>query len=200
MSTNNKRFTTDLTQDRYKITAEGPISDIFRNRGLNDLHTAAAFIRQLPYGRNPDKHRPETIFTDGCATCSTKHAILKNLALEHDWDEIGLFIGIFRMNGTNTPKVKEVLDANRLQHIPEAHCYLKINGEILDITTVQSGPEQFVPDLMEELEILPSQITDFKIAYHKAILRIWLESNPEHALSLDQIWSVREQCIRSLSI
>ncbi len=38
---------------------------------------------------------------------------------------------MYRMNETNTPKVGNVLAINKLDFIPEAHCYLNIEKKEL---------------------------------------------------------------------
>ena len=67
----------------FPITAGGEMSKAFLERGVTDFSSAAEYVRDLPYGRNADKLNLLTVFTDGCATCSTKHGLLKVLADEN---------------------------------------------------------------------------------------------------------------------
>ena len=51
---------------------------------------------------------------------------------------------------------------------------------------------------MEEIEIQPSQITDFKVEYHKNYLEKYLQQDPEIKYSLQEFWQIREECIAVL--
>ncbi|MBK7223958.1 MAG: hypothetical protein IPH96_00450 [Saprospiraceae bacterium] len=102
------------------------------------------------------------------------------------------------MNKINTPTISETLSKNNWNYIPEAHCYLKFDDQILDCTKTNSHPNDFINDLIEELEIAPDQITDFKVNYHKRYLLNWLKENKQLNLTLEQLWNIREQCIKDL--
>jgi hypothetical protein len=183
----------------FKIALKGGISDACLSRGLDSFHQAADYIRQLPYGRNADKTNLAGVFADGRGTCGTKHALLRQLAKEQGQESIRLFTGLFRMSGSNTPSVAKRLERHRLAFIPEAHCYLKFEGQRFDFTKTNSKPGDFEGDLLEETELNPGQITDFKVNYHKTYLGSWLNANPSLNMSLDELWLIREQCIQDLS-
>ena len=117
------------------------------------------------------------MFADNCGTCSTKHALLKRLADENDFKNVKLILGLFRMNKKNTPEISATLMQNDLEFIPEAHCYLKFEEQIIDLTKINSKPTDFLDDLIEEIEISPDQITDYKVNYHKNYLVTWLDNN-----------------------
>jgi hypothetical protein len=183
----------------FEIYPSGIISSRCKNKGLHTFSDAAKFIKALPYGRNADKLNLATVFTDNCGTCSTKHALLKLLAEENGFNHLQLIIGLFKMNGRNTPKVSKRLSENGLECIPEAHCYLKYGNKIMDFTKPDASPEDFINDLMEEVEITPAQITDFKLNYHKNCLKKWLNENASIDFTLTELWTIREACIQDLS-
>jgi hypothetical protein len=182
----------------FDIKAKRDISTCFLNHNINTFSLAAEFIKRLPYQRNKNKEDLTTVFTDACGTCSTKHAVLKQLAIENNRDDLALMLGIFKMNGHNTPKIAGTLKQYNLQCIPEAHNYLKFEGHILDYTFPNSQNNDFEQDLLEEIIIQPNQITNFKVAYHSAYLKKWLIEN-YIPYSLDEIWNIRELCIQQLS-
>ncbi len=183
----------------FDIKPVGAISTAFLTRSISTFAEAARFISQLPYGRNGNKTDLTTLFTDNCGTCSTKHALLKQLADENTFAGLQLITGLFRMNADNTPKIAVTLQQHRLQYIPEAHNYLRWNGQILDFTTRTSKPADFVAELIAETEIQPSQIGAFKVAYHKQYLASWLAEQKGLDLNLEELWAIREQCITDLS-
>jgi hypothetical protein len=113
---------------------------------------------------------------------------------------VQLVIGLFRMNKKNTPKISLTLLKNNLSYIPEAHTYLKWNDQILDYTNETSTVSDFKNELIEEIEIQPYQITQFKVDFHKKYLAQWLHLNKELNYSLEELWNIREQCIEDLSL
>ena len=132
----------------------------------------------------------------GVQTCAlpicSKHALLAELA-----EEIGLpldlTIGIYRMTEANTPGVGRVLAKYGMTFIPEAHCYLTYQGERFDFTKeLKPGHEPITLFFIEET-IFPEQIGAYKTEFHKTFLRDYY--SPER---LDEIWSIREECIKTL--
>lgn len=119
----------------FKIQKDkGIVSEQFLNRNIHDFYSACHYISMLPYKRNTDKHDILCVFNDSGGTCSTKHAVLRKLALENDAAEIKLILGIFKMDAGYTGKIKNTLEKFNLEYIPEAHNYLKIEQHI---TTLQ---------------------------------------------------------------
>lgn len=183
----------------FDIKPVGTISKEFLARDIFNFIEATEFVRHLTYRRNENKADLANIFTDNCGTCSTKHALLKQLADENNFDNLKLIIGLFRMNSSNTPKISATLKRNNIDYIPEAHNYLKYGNLILDFTNKTSKPEDFKNELIEEIEIRTDQIAEFKIIYHKQYLTNWLDKQRTLNLTLDQLWKIREQCIVDLS-
>ena len=182
----------------FKIKSFGIISTKLRELGSEDFQSAALIVKNLAYKRNVDKSNPLCVLKDSGGTCSTKHAVLKNLALENNFDDLQLMLGIFKMNSFNTPKISLVLAKFHLKEMPEAHNYLKYQNRIIDCTRKNSRREDFVHDLVEEIEIQPSQITDFKIQYHQKFLTNYLQENPKIPYSIEKFWKIREECILEL--
>lgn len=183
----------------FKINSNQEISQLFKQNHCFDFNSASEFVRNLPYRRNLNKDNLATVFTDHCGTCSTKHALLKKLAKENQQSDFKLLLGIFRMNGKNTPKIKSVFHNYNLEYIPEAHNYLKFKNQILDFTKKNSSENDFINDLLEEIEIEPLQINSFKIEFHKNYLKNWLDENSQIPYSLEELWKIREECIKALS-
>ncbi len=182
----------------FNLKDKGPISSKFILKKLFDFYAATEFVQLLPYGRNQDRNNFELVIDEACGTCSSKHALLKSLAIEQGFDELQLFIGIYKMNDENTPGIGDVLKRNNLDYIPEAHCYLRFEKNTIDITNSVSDFANISNDVLLEIEIEPQQVVHFKVEKHKQFLNEWLE-NEKSTFSFDQLWAVREQCIHSLS-
>jgi hypothetical protein len=132
-----------------------------KNLGINNWHELTKYIQNLPYGRNANRKDLSLILTEQKGTCSSKHAFLKKIADLNQLENIKLYIGIYKMNISNTPKIGNVLSENefdyKLDYIPEAHCYLKINGIEHDFT----NPAVFsvlTKDLYNDFEKLRNDI------------------------------------------
>lgn len=190
---------TDIRPYDFPIEKAGKISALFLAKGIHTFEEACAFVRQLRYGRNSDKEDITTLFSDNCGTCSTKHALLKQLADEQQKTAFRLMLGIFRMNEQNAPRVGKTLYKYNLPYLPEAHNYLKYHNHVIDCTLPAEKALAFESELITEIEIKPTQITHFKVSYHKAFLQTWLLHRPELAFGLEDVWNIREECIEALS-
>ncbi|TAN11149.1 MAG: hypothetical protein EPN34_08115 [Burkholderiaceae bacterium] len=105
-------------------------------------------------------------------------------------------VGIFAMCEANTPGVGTVLDAAGLTSIPEAHCYLKINGERFDFTGLRSGTASPFESLVTEQVVAPAALAERKIHFHKDAIAAWA---PAHGLTAKAAWPIREACIAALA-
>lgn len=179
------------------LESSGPISKIAIDKGFTSFRKAAEWVSNLNYRRNVDKDNVLCLFDELCGTCSTKHAFLKRLADENGNEELQLMLGIFAMNAKNTPALKDILKKYKLKYIPEAHNYLRAYNYILDCTGIGINETKFELDIIQECEIQPDQITDFKIKYHRDFMDNWIEEN-KIPYSLDELWKIREECIKAI--
>lgn len=107
-------------------------------------------------------------------------------------------LGIYRMNKKNTPNIGTALNDCPFDYIPEARCYVKISNIRTDYTTAQSGFKKIESDLIDELEITPEQVAEFKVDYHKRFLKKWIAKN-EIDHTFNELWQIREKCIHNLT-
>ena len=113
-----------------------------------------------------------------------------------------LILGIYEMNERNTPGVGSVLQRHGLNALPEAHCYLRVGNERIDVTRQHArNYVEPISHFLHEEEIDPSQITLYKIGVHKSFLQQWVKRKARcRRLSLASIWEIREECIAALSL
>ena len=164
-----------------------------------ELEALIEKVKNIPYGRNSNRFDFSLVLSENKGTCSSKHAFLKDFADKNAIENVKLYIGIFKMNEANTPKLGDLLSKKNIEYLPEAHCYLKINQIPIDATTSDSFYDKIKQDIMEEIEIIPNQVSEFKVEYHKAFLKKWItETNQSY--TFEEIWDLREQCIEKLSI
>ena len=155
-------------------------------------------VKYIPYGRNSNRDDFSLVILENKGTCSSKHAYLKDFADKNNIQDVQLFIGIYKMNEQNT-NIGNIFSDHKILFIPEAHCYLKINGQVVDATSPNSNFENIKNDMLLEIEIQPEQVTEFKIKFHQNFIKNWLEET-NSKFTLDQIWKIRENCIQNLSI
>jgi hypothetical protein len=177
----------------------GSITDALVRRGVKDLRAAGKYVRSLPYGRNSRPADPLAVLSEGRGTCSTKHALLRRVAIEQNL-ELALVLGIYQMSERNTPGVGAVLHKHGLRSLPEAHCYVRSGGIRIDVTRAIESSREAISHFLYEEDIEPEQITSYKKAVHRQFLSTWMvEQDGLSGWSLEDLWSIREECIASLS-
>jgi|SRR5690606_5252466 hypothetical protein len=183
----------------FPIKPVGPVAEVFLHKQITTFHRAIKHVQQLPYGRIPTTDHCMKVLTEGKGTCSSKHALLKNLAMEHEFDSIRLMLGIFPMDADYAPKIAQTLTQYQLDYIPEAHNYLLYEQVRYDFTHPRAHASAFEKVLYMELEIFPLDILHRKKQIHQEFIQNWLIAHPHIAYTPDQIWAIREQCIQDLS-
>jgi len=182
----------------YKLTSKDKLSELAKRNGIRTWNELTKFIKNLPYGRNKNRTDFGLVLSEQKGTCSSKHALLKSIADLNNVPNIKLIIGIYRMTASNTPKIGTVLAENSIEFIPEAHCYLKINDKRTDLTSEQSEFKKIENDIIQEREIEPKQVAEFKVDYHKEFMKRWLKETKSE-FEFDHIWRIREKCIINLT-
>lgn len=165
----------------------------FHQLGLTDFHQACDYVWQLVYGRNRDNHDWRAVLTEKRGTCSSKHRLLKALADELELN-IELVIGIYPMKASNTPGVDDVLAQSQYDFIPEAHCYLRFEGQRIDLTRANLASAEPIDEFFVEIAVEANELAHFKQLFHYQYL---VEHYGEAEASA--MWQCREQCIAALS-
>jgi hypothetical protein len=163
-----------------------------------EFNTLIEKVKQIPYGRNTNRHDFSLVLSENKGTCSSKHAFLKDFANNNNIKNVKLYIGMFKMNEVNTSKIYPLLSQNDIDFIPEAHCYLKIDSIPFDVTTSESFYDKIENDILEEIEIEPFQVAEYKVNYHKEFLKKWIIKTKQ-VKTFEQIWTIRENCIQKLA-
>ena len=184
-------------QPNHPLSSKDELTTLAKSYGITSWNELTEFIKNLPYGRNKNRKDFGLVLSEKKGTCSSKHALLKNMADLNKISNINLVLGMYRMNTLNTPKIGSILITKGIEYIPEAHCYLKINGIRSDYTTKKSEFKNIEKDILQEIDIQPEQVIDFKVAYHKAFIKNWLK-NTNSKFNFEQIWRIREKCIENL--
>ena len=77
-----------------RFSAAGPFTSLFQAAGIHDFAGAARHVLILPYGRIADRKKLWLVLAEGRGSCTTKHALLAELAREQGID-VQLTLGIY---------------------------------------------------------------------------------------------------------
>jgi len=174
----------------------GPAGDLFERRGIASLDCAARFVETLPYGRTTEPDQPLSVLRENRGTCTLKHALLKLAAEEGGATNVALMLGVFEMSDFTTPGIGHILERFGLECVPEAHCYLAIQGDRFDFTGLPSGPDSPFAHLLVEESLPVDVLLKSKIQRHQAVVAAWAR---ERKVDPAKVWSAREACIQELS-
>ncbi len=183
----------------FHLSSNDIYSTAFRELGINTFSEACEYVQKLPYGRNANRTDFTLVLTEQKGTCSSKHALLAYLADENKVQEVELIVGIFLMSPETNPVLTDFFANKPYTAIPEAHCYLRYNGERFDYTAVGFDKEKIGAKIIREQRAEPNQVSEWKPAIHKHYMESWLKRNPQIELTVDELWAEREQCIALLS-
>lgn len=180
----------------FAVSAATPVGAAFLAAGWPTFWAAAAYVRDLPYAR-PLATDALAVLREGRGTCSTKHALLAELAHAHGRDDVDLAVGIFMMCDANTPGVGAVLARFGLETVPEAHCWLRVGRDHrVDLTGLAAGEESPFDALADERVVAPADLARWKRAYHHRAITEWAE---RWGFSAERVWTAREACIAALT-
>jgi len=173
------------------------LTTLLKDLNINSWKEACIYVSKLPYGRNSNRHDLSLVLREQKGSCSSKHAFLKQVAIENDFDEIQLILCLYKMNIKNTPKIAKAWNP-KFDYIPEAHCYISLNGIGFDFTSSNSNLDLIKEDIVQEIQINPEQVNEFKENYHKSFILEWINQEALN-YSFDELWQIREQCIAAIA-
>jgi len=183
---------------KYELSSSDNLTELVTRLGIDNWELLTSYIRELPYGRNANRQDFSLVLIEKRGTCSSKHALLKKIAQQNNVPEVKLFLGIYKMNERNTPHIGYELRRNGLDYLPEAHCYLTIDGNYVDFTAMNANFEVIQKDILVEKEIEPEQVAEFKVLFHQQFLHQWLIES-DLKIGVDDLWAIREKCIQNIS-
>jgi len=175
----------------------GSLSAAVLSKGIDSSSKLIKFLAHLEYCRISDPQSLALVVTEMRGTCSTKHAFLKALAVEQQWQDVQLILCMYKMSEKNTPGIGDSLSSHDLEYMPEAHCYVRIQGEAIDVTRPGAQLEKIEQDILLEVSIEAEQVGEWKKNFHRSYLADWAKREGRKE-GLEQLWAIRENCIQSL--
>lgn len=153
------------------------------SKGIQTYHQFIDWVWHLPYHRTSDPDNLSLVILEEKGTCSSKHALLALVAHEHGYLSIQLQLGFFEINILNL-------------HFIEAHCYLKYQDHLLDVTTSKPLIKLDIENPLYVATIFPWQAGFIKIIKHQIYLKEWCSKKGKN---YETIWKKREHFIQRLS-
>jgi hypothetical protein len=188
---------TDLSNRlQFRISGSSALCDAVRSLGFESFEHLTEHVRKLPYGRTASTEDPLAVLRQGRGTCSAKHRLLAVVAQDCGHSEVQLTVGIYEMSEANTPGAAGALGAASLTSIPEAHCYLSIEGERFDYTGLPAGTSSPFAALLAEYTVSPANLSRAKVELHKRAIAAWAS---DRGISKEAAWAIREACIAALA-
>lgn len=181
----------------FKLNISTPMSALLVDFNIVDFHSLVNYVKALDFGKNEIVEDLTGVLTEKRGDSSTKHAFLVQTARENDRPDIQLALGFFEMSSKTHPEITEVLERNNLQCIPEAYNYILYGNDRFDFTKTENGLESPLVTIKNEMTILPNQIVDFKVHFHRFFIINWLkDSELGLEFDTDKIWEIREECLQ----
>lgn len=184
------------TEQQIKPLA-GPLSLMVYDNGIKTFSQLVEYVRDLKYERISDVYNIALVFEESRGTCSNKHIFLKAVAEENKIDNVNLHLVIYSMSPDNTKGIKKVFDNIPIDYIPEAHCYITIDGDPVDATYQGFDISKIKETSVFDTKLGAKECIKRKPEKHQEYLKQWiLDNNLEH--SFDTVWGWREDCIQAL--
>lgn len=181
------------------LSADAPLTNRVKAKGVLSWEELKTYVAALPYRRTSYPGDISLVISEGCGTCSGKHAVLAEIARENAIPNVRLMVSIFQMNGESHPVLREILEDSLLNYIPEAHCYLLENGRMVDCTRKGSFTSDFERRILDSRELFhPENVAAEKTAYHRHFLEKWRKAQAL-PYAFEDLWRIRERCIGLLS-
>lgn len=185
---------TNFLFENPQLTQTDPLSLAFVSRGVHTFHNAIDYVHQCSYGRPSDL---SSVLHTGQGTCSSKHALLAQLALLYEV-KLQLQCAIISVEAENMPTIAPLLNALDVHFFPEAHCFLEGQHGALDVTFKhQCIQPKF--KILAQTTLCPDEIKTYKVQWHQNYLKKWMKDlRLDQHYSLDEIWQKREAWIKVL--
>ena len=114
------------------LKGQNKLNKRFIEFGCVDFHSACNWLWKLPYQTN-ETSDVNSVFVEGCGTCTTKHGVAATLA-----EELGLqihkYLVFYRLDDSIIRGAGDVMERCNVPFIPGRHCVLGFEGFFTDLT------------------------------------------------------------------
>jgi hypothetical protein len=179
------------------INNHGSLSQEFLALGCLHWEEALCYVKKIPYARNSDGNNFHLVLEEQRGTCSTKHALLAALAKEQHFP-LQLMMGLMEMTAEKFPLLAPMLKKYNLSAVVETHCYLRYQGQRIDVTFPGKTTYPVASDFLKEWTITSQDIGDKKVSLHQKEMKLWI-ADKKIPYTFEEMWKIREESIDQLS-
>lgn len=177
-----------------QLSSNKKFTQLCKQQDLFTWEQLTEYVYQLPYRRTSNRSDLSLVMTEQCGTCSGKHAFLMAVAEENEFLNIELHLALFQLNAVNMPCLTAYLKEIGREYLLEAHCYLKVDNQSLDVTGSLFDFTTIEPYIVEDQLVNYKELDSIKPAYHKNAVKNWI-LDKKIKNTFDFVWSQREKCI-----
>jgi hypothetical protein len=181
----------------FELKADFSAFELCKKHSIHTFSQLCEFVQQFPYQRISNASDYSLILSENRGTCSSKHGLLTEVLEHHQIHDVELIVGIYLMSAETNPQVSKILKEYNLEKIPEAHCYLRYNGKRYDFTSKHIKIEKIEPYIVREQRCESQQLVNWKPMIHRHFMEAWIKRNTI-LFSLEELWEIREKCIKAL--
>jgi len=171
-------------------------SERFLSLGAATFREAARYVQQMPYGPNRTPATEESLFRDGCGTCTSKHGAIAVLASELELP-VKRWRGLYRLDENIVARTGEILESYRIPFVPAGHCFLVYQDHRVDLTAGNNnGKMRDVTDFLAIWPDPPVQCPGRGREQAEEFVKLLLRSDSAFGhLSLEEMQEVQARCM-----
>lgn len=181
------------------IQKKGKMTEKFLELGINDFQEACNYVHNLPYGYNIDKDNPMILFIENRGSCTTKHGVIAQLALELDVN-LQKNVGVYKFTEDIVEGAQKIIDKYNIPYIPMVHCFLAYKEYRFDLTEGNfNGKKTSIENFIDTIEVIPfiSRKEEY-LWFRKIVDEQILPSSEMKGIELKTILQAREEAIKLL--
>lgn len=191
--------------DKLTVFPDKPIPDVgvisnkFLSLGIHTFIEACRYVHTLPYGYNSDRDDLMILFKENKGTCTTKHAVIANLAVELNIP-IEKNVGIYAMTEEIVSGTKKILKKYDLPYVPMIHCFLVYGKYRVDLSEGNNnGKKRPIDEFLYSQQVEPNiSAKDEYLLYRKALKDQILRRTEMEGIEIRQILHAREEGLQLL--
>ena len=188
-----------MTEFNFEILSNKPISTYLKSKNIHDFKSTVTFLKSTPSELNLTQDFVVKDLEETMSTSSKIHAVLADLAVENDINEVELMMGIFLVDQTTFPELENYFADKPYSSIALTTSYLKVNDKRIDFSTEKPIIERISSKIIREQRMDPHQSKEWKEKIYEDYIQKWLKRNPYISHPINEILREEKRLIELIS-